>query len=285
MTHSCLICNSNMKLIFSALLLRKYKVKYFKCGNCGFIHTQRPYWLTEAYSNAIADLDIGLVNRNLYFQPIIENIIIKYFDYEKKFIDFAGGYGLFVRLMRDKGFDFYRQDKYCQNIFAQYFSIDDIDEKNEKSKFEALTALEVFEHLENPLEEINNMFSYSDSVIFSTELQPSKDIKSVDDWWYFVPETGQHISFYTLDSLKVIASKFNAFIYSDNYSIHVMVKNKLKSDPFRNKKRSLKGEIIKKSIELMNKWLKEDESVKLNSKLYDDFNYIRKKAYENISVH
>ncbi len=40
------------------------------------------------------------------------------------FLDYAGGYGVFTRLMRDIGFDFYWHDPYTQNLFANGFEKD-----------------------------------------------------------------------------------------------------------------------------------------------------------------
>ena len=223
----CNICKNETTFLFKGIVLNKYKVIYYKCPSCDFIQTEKPYWLDDAYNNVITDLDVGLVARNLKYSVEIEKVIIKNFNYDGKFLDYAGGYGLFVRLMRDKGFNFYRQDKYAENIFARNFDLDNI---GENVRFEAVTAFEVFEHLENPLEDIEKMLSYSDSLIFSTELQPKNEIKNVDDWWYFTPQTGQHISFYAEKTLKYIADKYHLFFYS-NRPLHLLSKKKYKKNP------------------------------------------------------
>ena len=227
---NCKICKSNSDRIFSGRILSKYEIDYFKCQNCGFIQTEEPFWLQESYSSVIAMTDIGLVARNLSLQNITTWIIKKYFNYKAKFIDFAGGYGLFVRLMRDKGLDFYRQDFYCENYFAQYF---DVTDQNIKDKFELLTAFEVFEHLVNPFEEIEKMFDYSDSIFFSTELQPQLKMESIEDWRYFAKETGQHVAFYNIKSLEIIAEKLNCHFYSNENNLHILTKKKLDSNPFQ----------------------------------------------------
>jgi hypothetical protein len=58
-------------------------------------------------------LDTGIMQRNLYLSKITAFILLLFFDCRKKFLDYAGGYGVFVRLMRDYGFDFYWYDKYA----------------------------------------------------------------------------------------------------------------------------------------------------------------------------
>ena len=61
---NCKICDNNTNPIFKTKVLNKYDVEYFKCTQCSFIQTEKPYWLDESYSNAITQLDIGLANRN-----------------------------------------------------------------------------------------------------------------------------------------------------------------------------------------------------------------------------
>lgn len=227
----CKICGNGTNNIFNELVLNKYQVDFYKCFNCGFIQTEKPYWLEESYGSAITDLDVGLVSRNINFSNLVEKIIKNNFDYKKQFLDYAGGYGLIVRLMRDKGFDFYRQDKYCDNIFAQNF---DASESGISSKFELLTAFELFEHLENPIEEIEKMLEYSDSILFSTELQPKKEIKNSEDWWYFTPETGQHVAFYCEKTLKFVAEQLGLNFYTDGENIHLFSKRKFEKNPITN---------------------------------------------------
>ncbi len=50
---------------------------------------------------------------------------------------------MFVRLMRDNGFDFYRSDRQCENLFAKGFEAS----LDVSPSYELLTAFEVFEHL------------------------------------------------------------------------------------------------------------------------------------------
>jgi hypothetical protein len=135
-------------------------------------------------------------------------------------LDYGGGNGMFVRLMRDKGFDYFWQDRYTSNQFSRGFEgIDGI-------KYNLVTAFEVFEHLEDPISEIEQMFAYSENILFSTTLLPVSP-PNLGDWWYFTLDTGQHISFYSKQSLSVIAKKFNLKLYSNGKSIHLLTKKKI----------------------------------------------------------
>lgn len=223
---NCKICSNKTINIFEAKILGRYIIKYYQCHSCKFIQTEEVYWLKEAYSEAIATLDIGLVTRNIELSEKTSTILKKYFDGDKIFLDYGGGYGLFVRIMRDKGFNFYRQDIYCENLFAKYFDIGNLNEF-EKQGFELLTAFEVFEHLANPLMEIEKMFKYSSSILFSTVIQPDVKFTDPSEWWYFSPETGQHIAFYTKSSLEYIAKYFKKKFYSNGSTLHLLTDKEL----------------------------------------------------------
>ena len=96
---NCKICNSESKEVFSAKVLNKYNVKYYQCPSCGFLQTEEPYWLDEAYKSAIGIADTGIQKRNQLFADRSSVIISSFFDPKKKFLDFAGGYGIFVRMI------------------------------------------------------------------------------------------------------------------------------------------------------------------------------------------
>ena len=211
----CNICNSESLPLAKAIVLNKYAVQYYSCVQCGFIQTESPYWLEEAYSSAIARSDIGLIGRNIKLSAFCSALIPMSYDSGSSFLDYGGGNGMFVRMMRDSGFDFYWYDKYAVNQFAGGF------EAPQDMKFSLLTAFEIFEHLPRPLETIEDMFRYSDTVIFSTRLLPRRKIMP-DDWWYFALDTGQHISLYSREALELIAEKFRVRLSSNGVSFHVL---------------------------------------------------------------
>lgn len=213
----CKICLHLTHLIGKAQVLGKYEVQYFQCGNCGFIQTEYPYWLDEAYSNAISQSDLGLVGRNIALAQTTSALITAFFDSKAEFLDYAGGYGMFVRLMRDSGFDFYWYDRFCTNLFATGFEADAEDE----SQYELLTAFEVLEHLVNPLDEIEQMLRLSKSIFFTTLLIPAYNPKP-GEWWYYALDSGQHVVLYSHKTLSVIAEEFHLNLYSNGRSLHLL---------------------------------------------------------------
>ena len=222
----CKICDSQTTLVFNADILGKYSAGYFRCKSCGFMQTEDPYWLSESYASAINEIDLGPVNRALTGSKIVEGVILSMFDKEAKFIDYGAGYGLLVRIMRDLGFDFYWHDKYCDNIFAKHFVA------NRETRFELLTAFEVFEHLVDPLSEIKAMLAFSNNLLFSTQLVPN-EVQNVSDWWYFAPEHGQHVAFYTVEALQVISKVFNLHLSTDGVGTHLLSQKPVSNRLFR----------------------------------------------------
>jgi 2-polyprenyl-3-methyl-5-hydroxy-6-metoxy-1,4-benzoquinol methylase len=155
-------------------------------------------------------------------------LINTFFNAKKNFIDFAGGYGMLVRMMRDFGYSFFRQDKYCENTFAKYFDVTD----QKEIQFELLTAFEVFEHLENPLNDIDEMLGYSNNILFSTILQPHDQVNP-SNWWYISPEIGQHIALYHQHTLENIAKQKGLNFYTNGKNLHLFTKRKINSYLFK----------------------------------------------------
>jgi 2-polyprenyl-3-methyl-5-hydroxy-6-metoxy-1,4-benzoquinol methylase len=215
---NCKICAKEATYVFSAKILNKYDVKYFQCKNCEYFFTENPFWLSEAYKNPINLVDTGIIQRNIYLSQATSIILFTHFNRNKKFLDYAGGYGIFTRLMRDIGIDFYWQDDFTQNLLARGFEM-----KNEHNSYELLTAFEVFEHFENPVAEVRKMLTFSDNILFSTVTYSGKIPSS--DWWYYGFEHGQHISFFSPKTLSTIASILN-LKYSNLDNLHLFSRNK-----------------------------------------------------------
>lgn len=217
---NCKICHHVSTKIFNAKLLCKYDVAYYRCTHCGFLQTEQPYWLEEAYTNSISLADTGILKRNLYSSKIASILIYFLFDKNATFVDFAGGYGILTRLMRDIGFDFYWHDPYSTNCIARGF------EFNLGEKAEMVTAFEVFEHFTDPLVELDKMLSISSNILFSTVLLPAL-IPKPDQWSYYVLEYGQHVSFYTLQTLNIMAKKHNLNLLSNGVNVHLFTRKSI----------------------------------------------------------
>jgi hypothetical protein len=217
---NCKICGQPSEKIFSARILRKYDIAYYKCNWCGFLQTEEPYWLPEAYTESITVSDTGILERNQYFAKMVSLLLAVSFSSSGKYVDYAGGYGIFTRLMRDIGFDFYWTDLHTKNLVARGFEY-----STDVAPIEAVTAFETFEHLVNPISDIKAMLAISKTIIFSTQLLPDP-VPQPNQWWYYVLEHGQHVSLYSRKTLEHIAATLSLHYYSFGL-IHVFTPKRL----------------------------------------------------------
>lgn len=254
----CNVCGMPNVPFGYARILQKYDIRYFRCTACGFIETEEPYWLEEAYSSPIAKSDIGLVARNLALSRVASSIISSLFNRGGKFVDYGGGYGLFVRLMRDRGLDFYRCDKFCENLFATHFDV-----PLRGNRYEVVTAFEVFEHLHRPLEGIEEMLALSPNILFTTEIVPLGN-PAPTEWWYYGLDHGQHISFYTVDSLRAISKRIGLKLYTNGSFIHMLTAKELSPKVFRFLANSRVASVV--SMLLKRRSLLEDDYCKIMGK-------------------
>lgn len=220
--EKCKTCSAQASPFSKATVLGRYEVAYYRCDECGFVQTEDPYWLEEAYSNAITASDIGLVSRNMRLSLLTMSLIRLCFNPAGKFLDHAGGYGLLVRLMRDAGYDFHLYDKYCKNIFAPGFGV----AEGENGCYDLVTAFEFLEHTRDPLEELRRILCRSRNILFTTEIHPAS-VPFPEDWWYYGLEHGQHISLFTLKSLGILAGKLSLNFYTNGTSIHLFTEKQL----------------------------------------------------------
>ena len=116
MKHQCPVCSQAAEFVFEELVLKKYPAKYYLCAGCGYLFAADPYWLEEAYDSAISAGDTGLVYRNIKFSNIVSNYLFFTRASGSVNVDISGGTGLFTRLMRDNGFNYFWLDPYCENV-------------------------------------------------------------------------------------------------------------------------------------------------------------------------
>lgn len=249
----CKICKSESKLKLSNLVyLGKYQGQMYQCVNCEYLQVSPANWLEEAYSESISLTDTGLIARNQVFtkrivvflsiidfklqfhlvflrafKKFIKSICTKKITrYTNKILDFGGGYGVLVRMLRDIGLQAEWRDPYTKNIFARGFEAREIE-------YDCLLSFEVLEHLEDPEAEFDKLFyQYKPNLfIFSTLLYGPEVPES--QWWYYTQETGQHIGFFNEVTLEFLAKKYGYHYTSVDSNFHIFSKRKLDEKTIR----------------------------------------------------
>jgi hypothetical protein len=214
----CRLCGSEAEFAFKTKILEKYTISYYECPTCKLLQTEKPYWLDESYQSVINETDTGLILRNLHLRNVVAAILMN-FPKDIRCLDFSGGYGVFTRIMRDIGYDFYWHDPFCENILARNF------ESDKSQHYEFLTAFEALEHYVDIPKELDTIFGISKNVVFSTTLVPEPRPEP-QEWWYYGTEHGQHVSLYRKATMEFIAKKYGLFVQSFN-NIHFFSEKKI----------------------------------------------------------
>ena len=209
----CRNCRSTVNEIFSGNVLG-HQVRYFECNTCGYVQTEAPHWLDRAYTEAINDSDTGIMARNQANARIVLATMLLLGNLDGTVVDYAGGYGILVRLLRDLGVNALWSDRYCENLLARGF-----EHRNETA--DLVTAFEAFEHFVKPADEFDRLLTIAPNVLFSTEII-SDPAPIQDDWWYYGKNHGQHIGFFRIRTLEKLAKERGKFFVSNGTSYHLM---------------------------------------------------------------
>ncbi len=214
--RDCPICGGVTEPRFTARLRGEIDARFLQCRSCRFLFAEDPFWLEAAHADALNASDTGLVRRNLAAARRIAALVLLCLDRRGTFLDEAGGTGLLVRLLRDRGLDFRWRDRYATNVFARGFEAPD-----DGRRYEAITWLECAEHVPDPAATIDALLRETDTLILTTQLLPSPT-PMPDDWWYYGWNHGQHVSFYTRRTFDALATRLGARCVSDGRAWHVL---------------------------------------------------------------
>ena len=216
--NKCRCCSKALnKQIFSAELLKK-DVAYFECNNCGYVQTEDPYWLKEAYTSTINNSDTGIMLRNSSNVSFVLSTLILMKNRSSTVVDYAGGHGFLVRSLRDIGINAFWSDLYCENLVAKGFEYNN-------NQANLVTAFESFEHFLRPSDEMIKLLEIAPNILLTTNII-SDPAPKPSEWWYYGLDHGQHIGFYRMRTLKFLADKFDLHLISDGASRHFFSKQK-----------------------------------------------------------
>lgn len=221
----CRFCYSKVEHYSTSSILG-FKAEYYRCQNCFSVQVRNPTWLEEAHTNAISKFDTGLVTRCFSAANIIGSILALEGLRFSRGVDWAGGTGLLTRILRDQGFNAFTIDKYAQPLHAHGFELTKV-EASIPATF--ISAIECIEHLESPLEELIEFTSNKEYFFLTVDLISRETPDPVNnEWWYYLPESGQHITFPTAAGLLIFGKKLGFDHYFRVGAMHVLSRRKLK---------------------------------------------------------
>jgi hypothetical protein len=195
---SCRFCGAEADFVFRHKVMEGLDVRYHRCRGCDSLLTEQPTWLEHVYSNPTRPTDTSAARRAERCKIVIF-WLWKLFRMSSsdQLLDWGGGDGLLVRMLRDEGIDAYRYDTYTKNSYALGF-----DGDPDKS-YSMVTAFEVWEHFVDARAEVDQLFARQPKVLLlSTSLYDGQD----QSWSYI--ESGRHVFFWSRTALKQVAETY-----------------------------------------------------------------------------
>ena len=198
---ACALCGTLAPEIFRQLVVAKHNAAYYRCPSCDLIQMDEPVWFAEFPWTRIAPLDTGAVSRSIKCADLVAAILgVLEMDPDAPGYDMGGGNGLFVRLMRDRGYNFLWHDLYAQNVHATGFLA------NPDAAYNCVACFEVFEHLPNVNEVLSDLFTKDHQLIVVSTVLHRGDNRP--DWYYYHPDIGGHVSFYSRRTMAYLGERF-----------------------------------------------------------------------------
>ena len=208
---NCPVCGSPSNSESTYEVLGSYLARLQICTTCRFHFVEDPQWLHGSFSQNLNRFDVGSADRSLIVAGFVRSMFSRRRASKVKVLDFGGGDGLATRTLRDVGIDCRWEDPYCQPVFAVG------PDQSEISHFDLVFMGEVALHLTNPLEMIRALMARSDRLLMTAVVPPDK---IGTDWWYLMPQTGQHVAFYPVETLRWIAKDLSMHLLTDGRFFH-----------------------------------------------------------------
>lgn len=207
--HShCLVCNSTY-----IKPLEAFKATHMvKCSACGFVFAQKIPTEQE-----LIDYYDGY-GRNDYLSPITIKRYHELLDEMEKYrktnriLDVGCGIGYFLEVAKERGWEVYgteytdRAIEICagKGIIMQQGKLD--PSKFEAESFDIITSFEVLEHINNPIEEINNFYQLlrKGGLVYLTTPNFNSLLRYRLKERYDVITYPEHLSYYTPRTLNTL---------------------------------------------------------------------------------
>jgi hypothetical protein len=121
-------------------------------------------------------------------------------------LDEGAGLGLLVRLLRDSGYEAWGHDPYALPIVAEPYILPTCPD----GTFQLVTAIEVIEHTQQPVEFVQSLATRLDRrgvLILTTELYEPGRLAQPETWPYLAQDYGQHITLLSAAGLQAVSAR------------------------------------------------------------------------------
>ncbi|MBN1492840.1 MAG: class I SAM-dependent methyltransferase [Candidatus Omnitrophica bacterium] len=188
------------------------------CENCEFISLDECLILAPDEEKRRYELHNNTFENKGYvdmFLSFIDSAILPHKDHVSSALDFGcGTTPVLATLLKE-------HIEYVDHYDPYFYPHEEVFKK----KYDLITTTEVIEHLKSPLMQLSELVSRLNPhgiLAIMTRFHPGNDIEFLK-WWYIRDET--HISFYTVNTLRVIANAIGGVLLSnDNVKYCVMKK-------------------------------------------------------------
>ncbi len=202
--RKCRVCNLDAEVVINA----KNGRFYHRCTNCDYIFLDEEFYLDaedekKHYDNHHNTLEsVGYVKM---FEKLIDEFVNPLKPI-KNALDFGCGEGgVLATLLQRDGIE-------CDKYDLYYFN----DESYKSKKYDLILSTEVFEHLLNPLEILEELLLHLNKdgyLLFMTSFHPQDDEAFLK--WYYIQDT-THIGFFSVKTFEYLSHKFSLKMIKNN---------------------------------------------------------------------
>ena len=201
--RACRACGGSLRFSFDVKVLGDTPATYHSCMSCDSLMVLEPHWLERSYATTLfPDPDSGALRRTLYVNRYIRRMRgVGLLPRKYRSLDYGSGLGMLVALQLDRDAAARGFDRYAEPRFAQL----ECGKELPDGPFDLITAVEVFEHLLDPVEVLTSLrqrLAPRGIVLISTELYQRSRFPDPSRWPYLALEHGQHVTLFTREGLR-----------------------------------------------------------------------------------